>query len=256
MTIASGRIETKSAQNAARAFVLVHGGFHGGWCYERVAQMLRARGHRVFTPTLTGLGERSHLAHVGADCSLHIQDIVNVIRWERLTDVILCGHSYGGLVIGGVADRMPERMASLVYLDAPVPEDGKSGLDMLSAALQTGLMSLAAANGGSMLPLPPVPSEALGVNEADRAMVDALCTPQPWATLCERLKLTGAYKTVPKKMYIRATASGAPMPYEMYLRVKDEIAQDRTWSYVEIACGHDVMLDAPERLAEALLAAM
>src|SRR5882724_9051547 len=84
------------AHPARRIFVLVHGGFHGGWCYARVAEMLRSRGHQVFTPTLTGLGERSHLAHIGVTCSMHIQDVVNVIKWEQLDNVVLCGHSYGG----------------------------------------------------------------------------------------------------------------------------------------------------------------
>src|SRR5277367_5938777 len=81
-----------------RAFVLVPGAWHGGWCYARVAEILRARGHRVFTPTLTGVGERSHLAQLGVvNCSTHVQDVVNVIKWEQLDDVILCGHSYGGI---------------------------------------------------------------------------------------------------------------------------------------------------------------
>ena len=90
-------------------FVLVHGAWHGGWCYARVADILRARGHRVFTPTMTGLGERSHLASADITLSLHVTDIVNVLRWEDLRDVVLCGHSYGGLVISGVVEAVPER---------------------------------------------------------------------------------------------------------------------------------------------------
>ncbi len=103
-------------------FVLVHGGWHGGWCYSRVAQRLAAAGHRVFTPTLTGLGERAHLYSRSINLTTHITDIINVIKWERLQNVVLAGHSYGGMVVTGVADAIPEKIASLVYLDAFVPK--------------------------------------------------------------------------------------------------------------------------------------
>jgi pimeloyl-ACP methyl ester carboxylesterase len=96
-------------------FVLVHGAWHGGWCWQRVADRLRDKGHRVFTPTLTGLGERSHLLRAGVDLKTHIADVANVLKWERLTDVVLCGHSYGGFVISGVA----EEMASASTLSCP-----------------------------------------------------------------------------------------------------------------------------------------
>src|SRR5579859_6610796 len=110
-------------------FVLVHGGFHGGWCYARVAAELRAEGHDVYTPTLSGLGERAHLANHLINLSTHIQDIVAVIDTNDLQDVILCGHSYGGVVITGVAGLIGERIRTLFYLDAAVPEDGQSLFD-------------------------------------------------------------------------------------------------------------------------------
>src|ERR1700741_5485410 len=108
------------------SFVLVHGGWHGGWCYNRVAKILRDGRHDVFTPTLTGLGERSHLLQAGIDLDMHITDVMNVIKWEGLTDIVLCGLSYGVFVITGVADRIPDKVASLVYLDAFVSLDGQS----------------------------------------------------------------------------------------------------------------------------------
>jgi len=234
-----------------RDFVLVHGGFHGGWCYERVADILRVRGHCVFTPTLTGLGERSHLAHIGVSCRMHIQDVVNVIQWERLNKTILCGHSYGGIVITGVADLIPERVASLVYLDAAIPESGKSTLDLLSAEEQAGLLNLVINQGGQRM-LPPFSAAAFNVNSADRAMVDALCTSHPFDTLCERVELTGAYRTIPKKVFVRATNWEGTHPQGSYERVRN----DQDWITVEVPCGHDVMLDAPARLAEILLEAM
>jgi pimeloyl-ACP methyl ester carboxylesterase len=112
-------------------FVLVHGGWHGSWCWKRVRKALQARGHDVFTPTLTGVGERSHLLSPDVNLDTHITDVVNLIRWEELSGIVLCGHSYGGCVITGVADRLSDRVAALVYLDAFVPEDGQSLHDIL-----------------------------------------------------------------------------------------------------------------------------
>lgn len=232
-------------------FVLVHGAWHGGWCYARVADILRLRGHRVFTPTLTGLGERSHLANLGViNCSTHIQDVVNVIRWEQLTDVVLCGHSYGGMVIGGVADAMPEQIAALVYLDAVVPQAGRSGMDNVEPRQALDILKEVADHGGNMRPA--LPAELFNVNAADRAMVDALCTPQPFATFVERLDLTGAHLAVAKKVFVRATDwSGTAALLEVHERLK----ADKSWQTFEIPSGHDVMLDAPERVAEILLGA-
>src|SRR5438128_128006 len=101
-------------------FVLVHGAWHGGWCWKRVTPLLRAAGHEVYATTLTGLGERVHLASPNVGLALHVQDVVGVLEYEDLRDVILVGHSYGGIVISGVADRVPERLRHLVYLDALV----------------------------------------------------------------------------------------------------------------------------------------
>jgi pimeloyl-ACP methyl ester carboxylesterase len=118
------------AQSAQKTFLLVHGAWHGGWCWRRVADLLEKRGHKVFTPTLTGLGERSHLLDAKVNLTTHITDIVNVIKWERLSDIVLVGHSYGGMVITGVAEEVEAAIASIVFLDAFVPENGQSLLDM------------------------------------------------------------------------------------------------------------------------------
>lgn len=233
-------------------FVLVHGAWHGGWCYARVAELLRAKGHRVFTPTLTGLGERSHLSRNGViNCSTHIQDVLNVIRWEQLNDVVLCGHSYGGVVVCGVADAMPDRIASLVYLDSAVPSAGEWGFDQMDPKQILDFMRPLADHGGDLLP--PYPAEIYNVNPADRAMVDALCTPQPFASFVERIKLTGAHEQVRKKTFVRATNWTSPPSLDrMYRRVK---AQEG-WTTVEVPTGHEIMLDAPERLAQILIAAL
>jgi pimeloyl-ACP methyl ester carboxylesterase len=107
-------------------YVLVHGGAHGGWCYQRVAGILRTAGHDVYTPTMTGVGERSHLVSADVDLDLHIRDVASVLHYEDLRDVILVGHSYGGMVITGVADRATDRIGRLVYLDAATPVNGQS----------------------------------------------------------------------------------------------------------------------------------
>ena len=231
-----------------RDFVLVHGAWHGGWCYARVAERLRAAGHRVFTPTLSGLGERAHLARLGKiDLSVHIGDVTGVIGWEQLQDVVLCGHSYGGLVVGAVADAMPERIASLVYLDAIIPEDGKAMLDYLEPAMAAGFVQAAKENHGL---LPPVPAAVLGVNPADQAMVDALCTPQPFATYTQSLALSGGHLAIAKTAYVRATDwPGAERTREAH----DHRAKADGWAVFEAAGGHDLMLDAPAEVARILL---
>ena len=123
----------------SHTFVLVHGAWHGGWCWQRVADRLRGSGHTVFTPTLTGLGERSHLLRGGIDLKTHITDVVNVIKWEGLSDVVLCGHSYGGFVISGVAEQMAPAIHSIVFLDAFVPRNGESVLDLTGLVVQEGV---------------------------------------------------------------------------------------------------------------------
>ena len=120
-------------------FVLVHGAWQGGWCWKRVAALLRRSGQDVFTPTLTGLGERAHLLDDKIDLDTHIQDILGVLRCEELSDIVLCGHSYGGVVITGVADKASEQIRSLVYLDALVPADGQTVVDILPPEIASSL---------------------------------------------------------------------------------------------------------------------
>src|SRR6476620_11077653 len=148
-------------------FVLVHGAWHGSWCWKRVRKALQARGHDVFTPTLTGVAERSHLISPQVNLDTHINDVVNLIRWEELSDVVLCGHSYGGCVISGVVDRVPDRIGALVYLDAFVLEDGQSLHDTLQPA-QRDLQWDLATRYGDGWKVPPIPAEVFNVNERDR----------------------------------------------------------------------------------------
>jgi pimeloyl-ACP methyl ester carboxylesterase len=188
-------------------FVLVHGAWSGGWCYGRVADLLRARGHRVFAPTLTGQGERSHLLAGSVNLTTHMTDVMNVFHYEGLSGVVLAGHSYGGMVVTGVADRIPEKVAALVYLDAFLPEDGQSLFDINIPANTQRFVANAGDCGG--LAVPPPPAAFFNVNANDAARVDALATPFPMAAMAERLTLTGKHKTIRKHVYAHGTACRA-----------------------------------------------
>lgn len=185
--------------NSTPTYVLVHGAWHGGWCYFRVARILLAKGYDVFMPTLTGLGERSHLASVNA--STHVRDILNVIDFEGLDNIVLVGLSYGGMIITSVADAMPEKIRSLVYLDAFIGEDNQSLFDMDSPA--AAYMDMAQSNDEHTVP--PLPSVVFGVNQDDQAWVDSRCSPGPLATWAERQRLTGRHLEITNRSYIFAT---------------------------------------------------
>jgi pimeloyl-ACP methyl ester carboxylesterase len=227
-------------------FVLVHGAWHGGWGWQRVADRLRARGHTVFTPTLTGLGERAHLLHPGVNLSLHIADVLGVIKHERLSDMVLVGHSYGGCVISGVAEAIPGAIRSIVFLDAFIPDDGDATLDLVQPAVQE-VIGGALERGDTTVPVRD--AAAFKVNEKDRAWVDSLSRPQPIGTMTEKLRLTGARERIPKKTYIRASGYPNVSFEKAYARAKS----DRTWRTYEVPCGHAVMIDEPDRLTEILL---
>jgi pimeloyl-ACP methyl ester carboxylesterase len=222
-------------------FVLVHGAWHGGWCWKRVRKALQAEGHDVFTPTLTGVADRSHLASPQVDLETHIADVVNLLRWEELEDVVLCGHSYAGCVITGVADRMPERIRALVYLDAFVLEDDQGLHDTLPPVVRERQLD-GARRGGNGWSVPPIPAEVFNVNAADRAWVDAQCTQQPLGTFQQRLRLKGTFPAT-KVTYVLATGyDDSPFP------PFHALAKKKGWSTVSLACGHDVMLDRPDDL--------
>ncbi len=225
-------------------FVLVHGAWHGGWGWVRLVALLRKQGHTVFAPTLTGLGERSHLIRPDIDASQHITDIVNVIRYERLTDIVLVGHSYGGCVVSGVAEVLPDTIKSIVFLDAFIPDDGDATVDLVQPAVKTIILA-AAARGETTVPVRD--AAAFNVNEKDRAWVDSLALPQPIGTMIEKLKLTGARERIANKTYIRATGYPNVSFEKAHARAKAE-----GWRTYEVPCGHNVMVDRPQRLAEIL----
>jgi len=225
-------------------FVLVHGAWHGAWCWRRVARLLMARGHEVFTPTLTGVGERSHLLHPDIDLDTHILDVVNVMRWQELGNVVLVGHSYGGMVVSGTAEKMENAISSFVMLDAFFPEDGQSIVD-LNVPTVVDAIRTAERNGATTLP--PRAAALFNVNENDRAWVDAQCTPHPLKCFTQPVAVTGARERIGKKAYIRAASYSNPA-FDRGLAA----ALAKGWRIYEVPCGHDVMIDMPERLAEIL----
>lgn len=246
--VAAGVNATGSAQAQAapRTFVLVHGSWHGGWCWGRVARVLRKHGHDVYTPTLTGLGERSHLMSGLITLDTHVTDVVNVIKWENLENIVLVGHSYAGFVVSGVAERASPAISSIVFLDAFLPENGQRVVDMAPPELAATSLAAVARNEVSR-PVPP--AKAFGVNEKDQPWVDSRTTPQPTLVSVQPLTLTGAREKIGKKTYIRATSYPNAKFDEHFAKLKG----DQTWRTFGVPCGHDVMVDMPERLADILM---
>ncbi len=231
-------------------YVLVHGAWGGGWKYARVAERLRARGHTVFTPTLTGQGERSHLSSATINLTTHVTDILNVIRYEDLSDVVLAGHSYGGMVITAVADALPEKISALVYVDAFIPQDGQSLFDLNIPANTQMFIDRAGMLPGALggLFVPPPPAAFFGVNAKDAPRVDALAAPHPIATMMEKIKLSGGYRQVKRRIYLHGTALPRESPFKRFY----EQAQREGFEAHALPCGHDIMLDLPDELTEIL----
>jgi pimeloyl-ACP methyl ester carboxylesterase len=221
--------------------VLVHGAWSGGWGFRFIADRLRAAGHDVFVAHLTGLGERVHLASPGITLTTHINDVVGMIDAESLDDIILVGHSYGGMVITGVADRLPERIAALVYLDAIVPKDGESAM----VAVAAGAGAAPPPPSGDVMPLTSALAEMVGIP----ASLSWRYTPQPMRTMTQPIHLTGAHATIRTKIYVRALHF--PGMAATYARIQTEPG----WEFEEIEASHNLMYDAPDKLA-ALLDAM
>ncbi|WP_225770026.1 alpha/beta fold hydrolase [Inquilinus sp. Marseille-Q2685] len=226
-------------------FVFVHGAFQGGWVYARVARLLREAGHDVYTPTLTGLGERSHLAYHAITLDTHIQDIVNVFKYEDIADAILCGHSYGGMVITGVAGEIGERIRTLFYIDAYAPADGQSLLDITGAETALAFLDQASRNGGM---IPPIPAATFNVNEEDASWVDTMSVAQPLATFVQGVRTGVESNSVANRTYVFATANGGDWFVSTHARLKEH----SQWKVHEIACGHNIMLDRPQELASLL----
>jgi pimeloyl-ACP methyl ester carboxylesterase len=235
-----------------RCFVLVHGGRHGGWCWRKVRPRLERAGHEVHAPTLTGLGERQHLARPNVDLDTHTRDVLGVIEYEDLRDVVLVGHSYGGMVISAVADAAPERLAHLVFFDALVPRSGETVLDLMTPSLPAQLRELVRTEGdGWRLPSAAVRPEDYGVTDPDDvAWVRSKLTDQPFASYTQPIRLTGRGDAVPRS-FVACTAPGGLLSTEPRKR-----AEAAGWPIFEVSTGHDAMITEPAAVADILLAVM
>jgi pimeloyl-ACP methyl ester carboxylesterase len=230
-------------------FVLVHGSHSGAWVWQKVSPLLHAQGHTVFSPTLTGLSDRSHLADCGIDLTTHITDVTGLLFYEDLSEVVLVGHSYGGMVITGVAAKIPERLKMLIYLDAYLPEDVQSEFDLLPPEMRTTRQADAAAHGGLTQPPPPA---ILGVTDPGMAdWVKARWTPQPVATYEERVPNGSARSSALPRAYILCL--GGPATTTPGFAPFAEKAKARDWPVRELTAGHMAMLTAPREVADLLL---
>ncbi len=231
-------------------FVIVHGAWSGAHAWRKVRPLLREAGHEVFTPALTGLGERAHLATRDVDLETHIQDVVGVLEYEDLHEVVLVGHSYGGVVITGAADRLGPRLAELVYLDAEVPEDGQSEYDLVPADERARYEELAVAKGDGWRVPPPVPEPLPDDLPPDIRWVLSRMVPQPVATFAQPVRLTDAVAASLPRTYIFCTEGKAGQPLPAYVQ---RAQSEPGWRYWELAAGHAAHVTAPRELADLLL---
>ena len=228
-------------------FVIVHGAWTGAHGWRWVRPLLRAAGHDVVTPSLTGLGERAHLATPGTNLDTHVDDVVAVLSFEDLHDVVLVGHSYGGMVITGVADRAPERLGQLVYLDAFVPRDGESMLDLVPADSRAGYEEAARTRGDGWRVPPPLPDPLPPGLPPDDVWTLARLVPQPLATMAQPVRLARGETGLPRAFVLCTEGRVGEPPHVARVRT------DPAWRLVELAADHTAHVSAPEQLTRTLL---
>jgi len=225
----------------SKTFLVCHGAWGGGWSWKKIRPLMRAAGHRFIAPTYTGLGERAHLADPSIDLDTHIQDVLNVLRYEDLGDVVLIGHSYGGMVATGVADRARDRIAQLIYLDAFVPDDGKCLLDFLPEQERKRMRELASSGDGWRVPPNPTPPDT---SPDDVVWLNARRVNMPVKCFETKLKLHNGELTVPRS-YIYATRAA---PIDAFGQFAKRTKREPGWRYFEIDASHAPGVTAPETL--------
>jgi pimeloyl-ACP methyl ester carboxylesterase len=232
-------------------FVLIHGAWHGGWCWRKVTPLLRAAGHEVFTPTLTGLGERVHLLTPDVGLDTHITDVVNVLEYEDLREVVLVGHSYGGMVITGVADRLADRLAHLVYFDAAVPRHREALLAPFSEASRSSLEERVRTKGdGWKLPFSEhYLNEWQITDPKDRAWLLRHLVPHPFKSFQDTVGFSESKIATIPRTYIWCSEPRGETQRPTAERVNTETG----WRFRELATGHDAMVTMPRELADLLL---
>jgi pimeloyl-ACP methyl ester carboxylesterase len=245
---------TATTTTSAPTFVLVHGAWHSGECWERVVPLLESAGHRVLAPSLTGYGDKAHLLGPEVGLDTHVDDVVKLILDEDLTDAVLVGHSYAGLVISSAANRIPDRISHLVYLDAMVPEDGESAIDVMPVNRYLVDLAKKSESGWRVPPLPasPPPLGLFGVTDpADVAWLRALLSDQPVRCLEQPVHLDNPAVNKIARTHIHCVG---PKPEGIVRRPVPPIQSNgdpaRVW---ELPTGHDCMITMPSELTELLL---
>lgn len=231
-------------------FVLVHGGGHGGWCYQRLARLLREDGHEVYCPTLTGLADRSHLLNPSINLDTHIEDVVKLLFYEDLHDVYLAGHSYGGMVITGVADRAPDRVGHLTFLDAAHPRNGEALTTSAKALMEEAYKQVRVVDGVELVLFPESDSiRHYGITEqADLEWASPRLTPHPWACFSQPLRMEN--EEVVRKLP-RTSINCTPT---LRIRQPEFVARVTNADHVfEIDTGHDLMITEPRKVADMLI---
>jgi pimeloyl-ACP methyl ester carboxylesterase len=229
-------------------YLLVHGGWVGGWIWNRVAPILRKAGHDVFAPTLTGLGERAHLANPDVDLATHIQDVVSVLEFEDLKRVVLVGHSYGGMVITGVAERTAERLNHLVYLDAFVPRDGQSVADLITPEVAASFQeSVRLGDDGWRIP-PPPPGWSGITDESDRQWIEPRLVPHPMKTFFQPVSVSNPEAADLPRTFAYCNSPALGLFEQFASRARAE-----GWRYQVLSTGHAANVMAPNQVADLLL---
>ena len=230
-------------------YLLAHGAGLGGWVWKKVARRLQAAGHEVFTPTYTGLGERAHLGHSAIDIDHHIEDICAVIETEELDRFVLCGHSYGGTVITGVAERMSARIAALVYLDAWLPNSGESSFSRLGEDGEAKIRQAAAAHGDGWR-VPMRSAQDQGIRDADdRAWYDRHLVGHPIGCMAQPIVHTQPWQRVPSRTFIHCNGAG-PTQFDA---IAAKLETDASWALHHLPCGHMAMVDLPDEVTQILI---
>jgi pimeloyl-ACP methyl ester carboxylesterase len=230
-------------ETALTTFLVIHGAWGAGWAWKKMRPLLGKRGHELFTPTQTGIGERSHLAGLDVDLDLHIADNLAVLEFEDLRDVVLVGHSYGGMVATGVADRAADRIAQLVYLDAFVPRNGQAVIDLIGETARGNVVATVRSEGeGWKVPANPMPPDT---SQADLAWAVPRRVAQPQKTFLQPLRLDGAVDRLPRT-YIYCTRPG---PGDVFRQFADRARSEPGWACHELDASHNPHITMPETLA-------
>jgi pimeloyl-ACP methyl ester carboxylesterase len=263
VTPAAAQEATPDGEGGAATFVLVPGSFAGGWIWDKVVPLLREAGHEVYAATPTGLGDRVHLANPAIDLDTHVTDVVNLLEFADLHDVTLVAHSSAGMVSTGVAERVPERLARLVYLDAWVPADGESDYDVAFASEEVKAEAIAydvAAGWAAGTPgLRPIDADVEGFitgitkDPVDAEWLVSKLTPHPLAAWTQPIQLGNPAAAALPRVFIYCTEEKGTADEDPTVRIAERVRTDPAWTYLEIPANHMALVNDPQATAEALL---